>query len=46
MDKIQTQDIRPQDKSSGFVSAFSGHQHNIDIVFDYIVDNSYKWSQT
>lgn len=45
MDKILTDDIRPQDKSSAYVSAYTGNQENVDVVFNYIVENTSKWKE-
>lgn len=46
MDKILTDEIRPQDKSHAYVSAYSGNQENVDFVFNYIVENDIKWRDT
>ncbi|XP_063707020.1 membrane alanyl aminopeptidase-like [Culicoides brevitarsis] len=46
MDMILTDDIRHQDKSAAFKSAYSGNPSNVDTVLKYILENEKKWSET
>ena len=43
MEKILTDDIRPQDKNSAFTNAYSQNIENIDLVYDYLTKKFAKW---
>lgn len=43
MEKILTEEIRYQDKSSAFASVYNGNLGNIDVALNYILANKPKW---
>lgn len=43
MDKILTEDIRYQDKSSAFASVYNGNLENIDVALKYILEKTKAW---
>lgn len=43
MDKILTEDIRYQDKSSAFSSVYNGNLENIDVALKYILEKTKAW---
>ncbi|XP_063704739.1 membrane alanyl aminopeptidase-like [Culicoides brevitarsis] len=45
LEKILTDDIRLQDKSSAYNRAYSGNLENVDFVFNYVTANYEEWSK-
>lgn len=45
LDKILGDNIRLQDKSSAYFSAYNGNLENVDYVFEYVTKNHEKWSK-
>ncbi|XP_063707019.1 membrane alanyl aminopeptidase-like [Culicoides brevitarsis] len=45
LDKVLTEDIRTQDKSTAFSNAYTSNHENVDLVFNYLTENWQKWEK-